>query len=91
MNLCRLAVRPVDRDHVLRAGRHDHDAVNCSAQRHKVSRFAEWLAPDDLAIGADRDVHPQVQRSRAVGRAKTQLRQGSMQIVSTIVMILPAP
>ena len=90
MHLGRLTVCTVDRDHVLRAGRHDYDTIHDRTKRHLIPGLAERLSPDDFAIGADRDVHPQVQRGRAVGCAQVDLAKRRMQIVGAIVVILAA-
>src|SRR5262249_52411340 len=51
----------VDRQYVLRAGRHGDDAIHLGAQHDIVAGFGDRLAPAGLAILVDRDVHPQIE------------------------------
>ena len=74
----------------MRACGHDDDAIKGRAQVHVIAGLAERFAPSDLAVRADRDVHPQVQRGRAVCRPQTKLPQSGMQVVSAVVVILRA-
>lgn len=90
MNLGRCAGGAVDRDHVLWASGHDHDAIEDRTQCHVIPGLAERLSPRDLAVRADRNVHPEVQGGRTLRDPQIKLPQRNPQVIGAVVMILRA-
>lgn len=57
-----------------------HNVIDYRAQRHIIPRPAERHSPDDLAVGANRNVPPQVHRRRTVGGAQVHLPRDRMEV-----------
>ena len=88
MRLDRHAI--VDWQHVLRAGRHRHDAIHFRPERHTIPRFAQAIAPFKAAILPPWNIHEQVQAVWREPDLHTQARQPCMQVIPAIIVICRA-
>ena len=84
------SVAAVDGVHVLWTSGHHHDGIAKRAHLDGVFGFTNRGFKRGFAIGRNRDIHPQVERVRNLGRLKANGDHCHSEVVGAVVVIIRA-